>query len=122
MKSKSRARSLKKSFDFKQLFSVGRRKTVSSWLFISFIKTQENQVRFGVTVSRKVGNSVVRNKLKRWCRSLIKEMVEIGSLVSIDINFIFKPVTNEFFKQMEFREFKCLVEPIFATDRRKELN
>jgi ribonuclease P protein component len=42
-----------------------------------FARPSENAAlttRFGVTVSRKVGNAVVRNKVKRWVRETCRRM------------------------------------------------
>jgi ribonuclease P protein component len=35
---------------------------------VLFLPGREPVSRFGVTVSRKVGNSVIRNRVKRWLR------------------------------------------------------
>jgi len=43
--------------------------------------------RFGLTVSRKVGNAVVRNRVKRWLREAIRRLHEHG-LGPIDVVFI----------------------------------
>lgn len=45
--------------------------------------------RFGFTVSRRVGNAVVRNRVKRWLREATRR--EAGSLQGIDVVFIARP-------------------------------
>ena len=37
-----------------------------------FLPGKDANSRFGVTVSRKVGNSVIRNRVKRWLREGIR--------------------------------------------------
>ena len=44
--------------------------------------------RFGLTVSRKVGNAVVRNRVKRWLRDAIRHEAGEKTLAGIDLVFI----------------------------------
>jgi ribonuclease P protein component len=37
-----------------------------------FIPASNDASRFGITVSRRVGNAVVRNRVKRWLREVIR--------------------------------------------------
>lgn len=108
--------SIKRASDFQKLRENGKRKTVAPWLFVSYLKTSEDYVRFGVTASRKVGNAVVRNRLKRWCREIVKqvagELSTAENQSSVDINFIFKPVADGFIAKLQYRDFKSAVEPI----------
>ena len=39
---------------------------------ILFVRNGTNQTRVGLTVSRKVGNAVNRNRVKRWLREAIR--------------------------------------------------
>lgn len=41
-------------------------------LLVVYLPGQREQSRFGLTVSRKVGNAVVRNRVKRWLREAIR--------------------------------------------------
>ena len=45
--------------------------------------------RFGLTVSKRVGNAVTRNRVKRWLREAIRR--ERGDLDSVDVVFIARP-------------------------------
>ena len=47
------------------------------------------RIRFGLAVSRKVGNAVVRNRVKRWIREAIRH--ERGDLEGMDIVVIALP-------------------------------
>lgn len=46
--------------------------------------------RFGVTVSRKVGGAVVRNRVKRWLREAIRRQRQ-GLLGTWDVVFVALP-------------------------------
>jgi ribonuclease P protein component len=41
-------------------------------------------IRFGITVTKKIGNAVVRNRMKRRFRSLIRELLPIEGLSGAD--------------------------------------
>ena len=41
-------------------------------LLCLFVPSPEADSRFGITVSRKVGNAVTRNRVKRWLREAIR--------------------------------------------------
>lgn len=60
--------SLKKNRDFVRVYNKGKSK-VNPVLVLYVLENGENYNRIGITVSRKVGKSVVRNRVKR----LIKE-------------------------------------------------
>lgn len=42
------------------------------------------EMRFGVTVTKKIGNAVVRNRMKRRFRALLREALPIGGIPGAD--------------------------------------
>jgi len=62
---------LTKNFEFIKVYKTGRR--LSSLFFTMYIKKNElNFSRLGVSVSKKVGKSVVRNKIKRRIKEIVR--------------------------------------------------
>lgn len=51
----------------------------------------ERPVRIGLTVSRKVGNAVVRNRVKRHLREGVRRSPVFDALVGVDVVLIARP-------------------------------
>lgn len=62
---------LRKSADFRRIQDHGRR-VRQAHLLAMCLPGDASGSRFGITVSRKVGNAVVRNRVKRWLREAIR--------------------------------------------------
>ncbi len=59
--------SLKNYNDFKQVYEGGR-SYANKYLVMYVVKNEEDRIRLGISVSKKVGNSVVRHRLTRLIR------------------------------------------------------
>ena len=64
---------------------------------IHFIKNDLNVCRIGISVSRKVGNAVTRNRVKRQTRAMCDSLVQYTSH-TFDVVIIIKPnfLSNSF--------------------------
>lgn len=63
---------LKKNQDFKKVYSRGL--YVANHLFVAYALANDlNQTRIGITVSKKVGGAVVRNRVKRLVKEYIRQ-------------------------------------------------
>jgi ribonuclease P protein component len=51
--------------------------------------------RMGVTATRKVGNAVMRHRLKRWIRETYRRWPERGRLASVDVVVHLKPEARQ---------------------------
>jgi ribonuclease P protein component len=101
----SRAFAIKRSSDFLTLKNNGKRVSPTKWLLLNYSKG-EGALQFGTTASRKIGNAVVRNRLKRWVRAYFRDLTKSGSPFEISINIIFKPIDQGFYRGLSFEEFK----------------
>lgn len=77
------------------------------------INYQQNEVdshRLGMTIPKKIGNSVIRNKLKRWCRVFFQKSLPSNERPGVDINVVFLGSDKEFFKKLDFKEISAVLE------------
>jgi ribonuclease P protein component len=68
-----RARRVRKRLDYLRIQNQGRRYSTAHFLVFAMPSSRPpagstTPTRFGVTVSRKVGDAVTRNRVKRWIR------------------------------------------------------
>lgn len=101
--------SLKRQSDFQTLRQQGNFSHITHWLAVSYQENHNKNLRWAWTLSRKVGNAVTRNRLKRWGREFIREFNEND----IDINFIFKIKKSDFYKKISREEFNRAFEKAF---------
>lgn len=65
---------IKSNKDFQTVFKKG--KSVANRQFVIYIleKSEQEQFRIGLSVSKKLGNAVVRNRIKRYIRQVFHEL------------------------------------------------
>jgi ribonuclease P protein component len=93
--------SLKRQSDFQKLKEEGKFLHITHWLAVSVSNNESRSLRWGWSISKKVGNAVTRNRLKRWGREFVRECNKSG----YDINFIFKNKGKDFYKQLSHKQF-----------------
>jgi len=88
----------------------GQRYRPTHWLTVIVAESEDGQTYFGTTVSRKVGIAVVRNKLKRWVRHCVRSGLWPKKLVGKRSICIFRSQPGNFYKELEYKEFKQIFE------------
>jgi len=83
----SREKRLRKPYEFKRVRADGRRSSSSAFLLVKADRVDGESPRLGLVVSRRVGNAVVRNALKRgireWFRLEAQERLGAADLVVV---------------------------------------
>ena len=66
---------VRKSREFQMLIHTGK-KTVCDSFVLYYLPKKELQARGGISLSRKIGNAVVRNRIKRQVRMMCMDLVD----------------------------------------------
>ncbi|MGK2943759.1 MAG: ribonuclease P protein component [Desulfuromonadales bacterium] len=80
-------RRIRRSSEYERTWHEGQRYHTKH--FVVIVNPGRDFSRLGITVSRKVGNAVCRNRLKRWIRDLFRRSYKQLELVA-DISIIAK--------------------------------
>ena len=86
---------LLKNNDFKNVLDA--RSSVACEEFVVYKKKNElSKARIGISVSSKLGNSVVRHKIKRQINEMVKEIFDMNQSIDIVIIVRSKFLNNNF--------------------------
>jgi len=79
---------VRKNIEFNNIINVGI-KYHSDLFFVYLLKNSYDYNRYGIAISKKIGNAVVRNKYKRQVKDIIDDIKV--SLLGYDFIFIARP-------------------------------
>ncbi|WP_040226407.1 ribonuclease P protein component [Bhargavaea cecembensis] len=65
---------VKKNEDFQQVFKKGKSFANRQFVIYSLRKEGQEEFRIGISVSKKIGNAVTRNRIKRYVRQAVHEL------------------------------------------------
>lgn len=97
---------LKKRGSFTYVYRKGT-KTNGEYVRLCKAPSKEG-LKIGISVSKKIGNAVHRNKLKRQIRAIIAKRIQ-----KIDEKFLYVIVPNEKIADKTFEEIEKIVDNIF---------
>ena len=88
---------VRKSREFQKLIHTGTKKAGESFVFYYAPKAEE-EARIGITLPGKIGNAVVRNKIKRQTRMMCEELVDFKTFpfdAILIVRFRYKELSYE---------------------------
>jgi len=65
---------IKKNEEFQEVFKKGRSFANKQFVLYLLEKKEQEHFRIGLSVSKKIGNAVLRNKIKRYIREVFHEL------------------------------------------------
>lgn len=71
-----RAYRLKRRNDFRRVFRAGTSVANRQFVLYTFKRSDEEVTRVGISISRKVGKAVVRNRIKRLVKEIVRHWME----------------------------------------------
>ena len=102
---------LKRRAEFLRVASKGRKAPMPGLVLQALARDDEAPARLGFTVTRKVGNAVVRNRTKRRLREAARLVLREQVLVGVDLVLIGREGTRR-------RDFPALVDDIARAMRK----
>ena len=109
---KSKIVALSKNEEFKKLLKMKKLSNKYVTIFFGSLENKDNKrLNISISVKKKIGNAVCRNKIKRRLRSIVNDAVKKIS-IKMDYSYLVIPkqniINSEFIdiKETLFREFK----------------
>ncbi|WP_102348063.1 ribonuclease P protein component [Bacillus sp. Marseille-P3661] len=65
---------IKKNEEFQDVFKKGNSVANRQFVVYTLAKPEQSELRIGLSVSKKVGNAVIRNQVKRYIRQTFTEL------------------------------------------------
>jgi len=78
---------LSKNRDFQRIIE-SKKQCISSAIVLYYEKKQENNVQIGISVSKKLGNAVFRNRHKREIKRILDEYFKNTKIKNLNYNLV----------------------------------
>jgi ribonuclease P protein component len=108
----NKAHRIKKNIEFQFVFNKG--KSFANRQFVVYVLKKENQKNFriGLSVSKKIGNAVKRNEIKRYIRQAFHEMYPY-----IEGEYDYVIIARKPAAEMNFHEVKNSLEHVLKISK-----
>tara|TARA_B100001250_G_C19683302_1_gene736881 strand:- start:601 stop:942 length:342 start_codon:yes stop_codon:yes gene_type:complete len=105
---KSKISSLSKSEDFKSLLKGRKISNTYSTIFFKKISSKNNKLlNASIVTKRKIGNAVMRNKIKRRLRQIMNDAIKV---INVNLNYSYLFIAK---KNIYDAEYKMIKDSIF---------
>lgn len=102
----SREYRIRKQAEFDKIYRQSKRfRSDGLTILVHFNNSRESVTKFGIVVSKKIGNAVVRNKLKRQFRAIFRE-----SILSLKSGLEIVVVAYPGIEKLSFAEINRVIE------------
>lgn len=65
---------IRKNEDFQSI--IKQRKSLANKKFVMYYRKNDDHLKVGISVSKKLGNAVIRNKIKRQVRMMVQQVFD----------------------------------------------
>lgn len=103
---------IKKNKDFQEAFKNGRSFANRQFVVYVLQKKEQEYFRIGLSVSKKIGNAVTRNRIKRYIRQAVFELKD-----RININVDYVIIARRPLAEMGFFEVKKSLEHVLKVGK-----
>ncbi len=104
---KSSLVSLKKNEDFKSLLSGKKVSNKYSTIFFKRLSNKDtNKLNLSIVTKKKIGNAVIRNKIKRRLRNI---MNDIYKQIKINLNFSYLIIARHNVSKEKYQDIKTQI-------------
>lgn len=98
---------IRKTQEFDKLIK-NRRHYSNRYFVIYVMKKSETYHRFGISIPKKVGNSVARNKIKRQLKSIIDQ----NKTINLDLDYVI--IVRKDINDLDYKEMSKNLETLLA--------
>ncbi|MFC5465801.1 ribonuclease P protein component [Lederbergia graminis] len=103
---------IKKSNDFQAVFRRGKSVANRQFVLYTLKKEEQRHFRIGLSVSKKIGNAVKRNQIKRYIRQVFQELSDQVDPTKDYVIIARKPVS-----EMDYHSVKKSLEHVLKLSK-----
>lgn len=78
---------IKKDYEFRKVYKHGK-SFANKYLVVYILKNKTDQTRIGISISKKVGNAITRNRIRRRMKEIYRLKIDENIKKGYDLVFI----------------------------------